>query len=267
MWVVTQPFIDLAVKWRLLASLLLVVTWLTLSAKLPDGGEEERRRYEKEQEDNHKRHVERRTAELFKSRYGFDPRGTMPWVGGLSAADVERYTLDQMKRALATYQLPAGMSMPSLTLRDWRPSTPVEARKALLLLAPWADNVPEEPEDSDVRSVDESPTETRARQQSRVRHMVEMMSFYETAWAHAWSEYEDQHGSLGFDPLSSAPWEGPARSTDLEETIEAGEDPVLPELVLREPAEDWPTAARDLIDRIVDNGDLPASPPPSYPAF
>jgi len=34
--------------------------------------------------------------------------------------------------------------------------------------------------------------------------------------------------------------------------------------VLREPGEHWPAAALDLIERIIDNGDLPLTPPPGH---
>ena len=49
-WVVAQFYIDLAVKWRLLATLILVIGWFILFMVLPDGGYEARRRYDEEQE-------------------------------------------------------------------------------------------------------------------------------------------------------------------------------------------------------------------------
>jgi hypothetical protein len=94
--------------------------------------------------------------------------------------------------------------------------------------------------------------------------MIEMMAIYEAAWARAWQGWEDDDG-LGFDPFSSAPWEGDARAAVLEDALEAGGDPALPDLVLRDPDERWPEAARELIVRIIDDGDLPAAPPPSSP--
>lgn len=265
-WVVAQFYIDLAVKWRLLATLILVIGWFILFMVLPDGGYEARRRYDEEQEADFERRLEQRTTELLTVRYGFDPRGTSPWTGGLSTADVERFTQSQLERAASAYRLPADMSIPTLNLRAWRAPMPAGARDALRRLAPWAASAPEEPRALPAGSP-AGQTDTRprgARSRGRALHMIEMMAIYEAAWVRAWQGWEGD-GGLGFDPFSSAPWEGVARAAVLEDALEAGGDPALPDLVLRDPDERWPEAARELIVRIIDDGDLPAAPPPSSP--
>lgn len=237
-WVAAQFYIDLAVKWRLLATLILVIGWFILFMVLPDGGYEARRRYDEEQEADFERRLEQRTTELLTVRYGFDPRGTSPWTGGLSTADVERFTQSQLERAASAYRLPADMSIPTLNLRAWRAPMPAGARDALRRLAPWAASAPEEPRalpaGSPAGQADTRPRGARSR--GRALHMIEMMAIYEAAWARAWQGWEDDDG-LGFDPFSSAPWEGDARAAVLEDALEAGGDPALPDLVLRDPDE------------------------------
>ncbi|MBW3068979.1 hypothetical protein GZ998_05555 [Actinomyces sp. 594] len=204
---------------------------------------------------------------LLDDRYGFDPRGTLPWLGPVTVQKLRRQTEAVLAQADVQGHLRYGPPvLEPLYVRTPDERWPGRVRDVLTEMASQTEwgfrPAPVRPPASEPAPQTGPDPEARERAQvGRWEYLIEVMAHLERAWAPAVAEAEkeapDGHtsstltGRYGLDPRSTRPWVEDLTADDVEDALEtaAAAGPVGPPpgLTLREHTESWPEAVGEVL--------------------